>query len=420
MGFVLVLALGRKKINEVFTPRNSRVNNDMYIARYKLESDLYRSVMGSMHSFLFGSSGNGKSWLYKKTFAQKKVNYVVANCANASRKKSLTMEIVAVCQTEEPLKKEVTSTKKGGVSAIGKAEYSHQTRYICAQEDELLMAFKSLSKKNSKSVIVLDNVESIFKDDELMCELSDILILLDDEVYAQYNIKILIVGVPYEVFKYFNSAKNTTSVGNRIEELPRVAGLGHIHVSELVKRGFKKYLKANLTDSELDQISKHTFDVTFGVPQRVHEFCECLAYQLEDQSWVFHQDMLERANEAWLKKGLRESYTIIESHLNSIETIDGRRNQVIYAIGKHPNDKISTKSIANIVKKEFPLSSPSKNSGVGQVLAYLAKGDTPLLHKNEKSKSYSICDVRHLMCIRVMLHKQPMTEIVKKKGFSNN
>ncbi|WP_299880009.1 hypothetical protein [uncultured Cocleimonas sp.] len=90
--------LGRKKINEVFTPRNSNVNTNMYIPRAVLEQTLYRSVSGSMHSFLFGASGNGKSWLYKKVLSEKKLNYVVANCANASRKKSITKEIVSVCK----------------------------------------------------------------------------------------------------------------------------------------------------------------------------------------------------------------------------------------------------------------------------------------------------------------------------------
>jgi ABC-type ATPase involved in cell division len=85
------------KINEIFTPRNPDVNSKMYVSRPDLEKCLYRSIEGSMHSFLFGESGNGKSWLYKKVFSEKNINYVVANCANASRKKSITDEIYAVC-----------------------------------------------------------------------------------------------------------------------------------------------------------------------------------------------------------------------------------------------------------------------------------------------------------------------------------
>lgn len=35
---------GRKEIGEVFTPRNSQVNGEMYIERHGLEKELYRSV----------------------------------------------------------------------------------------------------------------------------------------------------------------------------------------------------------------------------------------------------------------------------------------------------------------------------------------------------------------------------------------
>ena len=411
---------GRNPINEVFTPRNPDVNKGMYIERPELEKLLYRSVLGGMHSFLFGESGNGKSWMYKKVLSEKRVNYVVANCANASRKNSITDEIYSVCvKSGKSTKTGYKETKKAGLSAVGKVELSHQGEYVIERQDELLSAFEAHSKKSSggKSIIVLDNVETIFDNKALMNELSDIIILLDDAEHAKFQVKFLVVGVPSEVLQYFSAVKNPASVGNRIEEIPRITGLSYLQVLDLVERGFKKYLKVDIPDTQKRRLSRHIHDVTLGVPQRIHEYCECLAYELDDNDWIYKQELLDKADEAWLLKGLRECYALIEKHLNSEETLDGRRNQVIYSLGKLATHEIDTGLIGEVIAAEFPNSSPDSNSGIGQVLGFLSKGKNPVIKRITNSNAYTLCDPRYLMCIRLMLYKDPETERVKKIGF---
>lgn len=414
---------GRKKIDDVFTPRNPTVNSDMYVERKELEKELNRSINGSMHSFLFGESGNGKSWLYKKVFNEKKVNYVVANCASASMKNSISDEIYSVCiEDGTGLKTGYKETKTAGISAIGMAKLSHEADYTIHQQSDLLKAFASLNKNagNNKSVIVLDNVETIFRNEKLMSELSDIIILLDDERYAKYKVKFLIVGLPNDVISYFSSAKNTSSVGNRIDEIERVMGLTYLQVLDLVQRGFQDYLKIDIPETQVKRLSRHIFDITLGVPQRIHEYCEYLAYQLEDSSWEYKPELMDSADWKWLKKGLRECYSVIDACLNSDETADGRRNQVIYALGINATHQIDTTKIGETVTEEFPNTAPDSNSGIGQVLAYLSKGENPIVLKIPNSNSYSVTDPRYLMCIRVILYKDQETETVRKKVFKIN
>ena len=162
-----------------------------------------------------------------------------------------------------------------------------------------------------------------------MSELSDIIILLDDSRYSKYNVKFLIVGVPNQVLEYFSSAKNPSSVGNRIEEISRVAGLFPGQVQTFVDYGLRSNLKINISDTQLKRLGRHVFDITLGVPQRMHEYCEKLSYLIEDNNWEYQVALLEQADHRWLIKGLRENYTVIEQHLNSNETQNGRRNQVI-------------------------------------------------------------------------------------------
>jgi len=415
--------INRKAINEVFTPRRSKVNVDMYIPRDDLEKSLYRSICGTMHSFLFGESGNGKSWLYKKVFAEKKINYVVANCANASRKESIVSEIHSVClKANSCVKTEFTESKKAALSCVAKAELAHSEKFKVLEEDTLIQAFKALSLdgKIEQSVIVLDNMETIINNEKLLGELSDIIILLDDERYAEFNIKFLIVGLPNQVIEYFTTSKNTTSVANRLEEVYRVQGLNAAQVRELVKHGFERQLKVQISKGELKTLYRHIDNITLGVPQRIHEYCEGLAYILEDNNWEYDSALLDKADFEWLRKGLRECYSIIDVFLNSDETSNGRRNQVIYALGQSSLHQVNTQKIGLCIRKEFPLTSPKSNSGIGQVLANLAKGKNPVLKKVSKSDAYTFSDPRYLMCIRLMLHKPEDSEQVIKKGFKFN
>jgi hypothetical protein len=250
-----------------------------------------------------------------------------------------------------------------------------------------------------------------------MEELSDLIILLDDSRYAIYSVKFLIVGVPNEVLKYFSTSKNPSSVGNRIEELPRVTGLAKKQVEKFVELGFEKYLKISFKDDQKAKLIQHIFDITLGVPQRIHEICECIAYEIEDNNFVYNENLLDKADNSWLFKGLRECYSVIEKYMNSSETTEGRRNQVLYAIGKSDTHQYSTNKIGEVISSEFPDNSPESNSGIGQVLAYLSKGENPILTKTSTNNFYVICDPRYLMCIRVVLYKDKASNQVKKKEF---
>jgi len=414
---------GRKEITEVFTPRNSEVNKIMYIEREVLEKELIRSIKGSMHSFLFGESGNGKSWLYKKVFSEKKIDYVVANCASASIKKSIVDEIYSVCvRNGASQKTSYSETKKAGFNVIGTGELAHQGNYEIKHEDKLIESFIALNNgtKSKPVVIVFDNVETIFKNEDLMSELSDIIILLDDSRYSQYNVKFLIVGVPNQVLEYFSSAKNPSSVGNRIEEISRVAGLFPGQVQTFADYGFRNNLKIDISDTQLKRLGRHIYDITLGVPQRMHEYCETLSYLMEDNDWEYQAALLEQADHRWLIKGLRENYNVIENYLNANETQNGRRNQVIYALGRMSHHQVNTTKIGEQIEKEFPNNAPESNSGIGQVLSHLTKGEKPVLKKIPHSGSYSITDPRYLMCIRIMLHKDELSENVCKKLFTLN
>ncbi|SEB22618.1 AAA family ATPase [Variovorax sp. YR216] len=409
------------EITAVFTPRRSDVNHDMYVPRLDLERAVSRSIAGSMHSLIFGESGNGKSWMYKKVLEQDGVHYAVANCANASRFKSVTNEIRAsLIPGGTPKRTGYTENKEASVKAVvAEGKLTHQNQFTLLPEEPLFEAFAAFRSRagNKTAVLVMDNLESIFKSTELMDELADIIILLDDSRYAAFRIKLLIVGIPNGTLEYFAKTKNMESVANRIEELPKVSGMDLAQVTTLVKRGFH-LLGFKLSPADLQSIALHAHHITLGVPQRVHEYCEKLAYVMDDHKGGFTAEMLRKADHEWLQIGLRQAYTVMESHLNSKRTSIARRNQVIFAIGKIKSHQFDSNTIVARLRELFPDTVTDSGMGVSTILSEMATGDSPLLTKNPKTNEYRVIDPRYIMCIRVALFLDPHTQAVTKRLFS--
>ena len=409
------------QISSVFTPRNSDVNLKMYVPRLNLENALLRSVNGTMHSLLFGDSGNGKSWLYKKVLEQNRIPYAIANCANASRFKSITEEIkTALVPSGAAHKTGYTENKEATVKAfLAEGKLAHQNQYAVQVAEPLNQAFSAFRQRvrSGTAVLVLDNLESIFKSSELMDELADIIILLDDARYAVFNIKLLIVGIPNGTLEYFSKTKNMESVANRLEELPKVAGMTLPQVTTLLANGFK-LLDISLSKEDLPFVAAHIHHITMGVPQRVHEYCEKLAYAVSDQSGGFRRELLIAADREWTRIGLRQAYTVMESHLNSKRTSISRRNQVIYVIGQIKVHQFESNTILVKLRETFPATTTDTGMGVGSILGDLSTGDSPLLSKNTKTNSFRVIDPRFVMCIRVALFLDPTSNSVEKKSFA--
>lgn len=413
----------KKKISEVFTPRRADVNHAMYVARPELESELRRGLEGSQHLLIYGESGNGKSWLYKNFFETEGCFYVAANCGNASRLKSITEELIDVAFPDGRTVREGYSETKGASAnvAVASGKLEHESNYSLRPEEPLLAAFRELSRRarGKQTVVVLENLESIFANEQLMGELADIVILLDDSRYSQLNVKLLIVGTPAGVLEYFSRTKNQESVANRIFELSKVDNLDYDQVHELVVMGFNSELGLALTLDQAITIAKHVHNVTMGVAQRVHEYCEGLAHKIAANGDQFGAEQLEASDWDWLCTGLRHSYSVLESNLNSRDTAVARRNQVLYAIGKSKKQQFLSSDVETIIKREFPDTIPVTNMGTGSILSELARGDDAMLVRHPKTGFYRAKDPRYTMCIRTVLYKDPETGKVAKRYFSN-
>jgi hypothetical protein len=406
----------RLAVNEVFTPRKTDVNRDVYVERPELEKELRRALLGSLHTIIYGESGCGKSWLYKKVLSDLDAYSLQANCANALRFGSLTEEIKQVVALESPKRLTgLSEEKSAGVKAVVAEGGLKTTRdYEFSELDPLLDCFRLMRSEAGKrpGVLVIENLEMIFKSEKLMSELASAVTLLDDKRYAQYEIKLLIVGVPSGVKEYF--LRSHPSVANRLAEVAEVSSLSLEQVAAFVAKGFVDLLKVEIGPTILGQWQQHVFRVTMGFAQHVQEYCEQLGYVLEDANWIASEAHLLEADAQWLKRGLSQASVLIASLMNERETKIGRRNQVLYILGQIDKRVFSINEVEAMLRAEFPKSTERTTLAVGQMLAELSNGGAPIIKRSAKGSSYEFLDARYAMALRVLLQKDPARETISK------
>jgi Cdc6-like AAA superfamily ATPase len=408
-----------KSPDDVFTPRAPRVNDPMYIKRPTLERALVDALEGHVHIIIHGESGTGKSWLYKRVLAEMGATVVNANLANASRLGSIQAELRNLLERDGTAIKTGYSEKKSAEvnAVVAKGSLDHTGNFSIGSKEPLEACFqRARTDAGSKlACIVLDNLEQAFDNEAIMKELADTLVLLDDERYAQYKVKLVIVGVPSGMKEYFSKTRNLPTISNRLREIPEVSRLTHDQTDELVKRGFVDELQMQATDDIMNAIVNHVRWVTDRIPQRIHEYCLELAKIAKRNGNVLTKEMLIDADRVWLGSSLSADYTVIEAAMNAKETKIGRKNQCIFALGLIEKDEFKASDIETIVRQQFPTTTEKTTLNVPAILGDLAKKEgEPIIKKTSKGDAYAFKDPKYRMCIRAMLTKTADGSISKR------
>ena len=410
-----------KKPEQVFTPRASDVNESMYVNRPDLESALQRGLRSGMHLLIYGESGSGKTWLYKRVLKELGVEVYIANLANASRLKSINAEFLNLVNREQqPRKTGYSEVKKADFNAVvASGGLQHQGQYTLGEMEPFEACLKRIRdlSGNDQAILVLDNLESIRAEQSLLTELANVITLLDDERYASYKVNLLSVGVPGDLREYYRATPNLATVANRIREMPEVSRMSLEQCQNLIYQGFITELKSNVTD--IDKVISHISWVTDRLPQRIHEYCLELAFLGENNQKTIDHRLLDEADKFWLKQSLSANYTVIESMMNERDTKVGRRNQTLYSLGLVESEEFKWSDIEEILRREFPDSTNNLTLNLPQMLSGLALKDNPIIKRSPKGDAYCFSDPKYRMCLRAMLRKTDSADQVEKLPISD-
>jgi hypothetical protein len=408
----------RHQVNEVFTPRKTEVNKDIYVDRPELEKELKRAILGSKHAVLFGESGSGKSWLYKKVLSDLNAHVVIANSASSQRLGSLSAVIRAAAGLSEQrrltgMSEEIDARAKVVVAESG---LRSKREYEVEQEDPLVKAFSEIRKSAGRrlTVLVVDNLEIVLGSPALMTELGALVTLLDDDRFSEFDVKLLLVGVPSVLKEYFLRAQGAHSIANRLTEVCEVSSLSPDQVERLVERGFCDLLKVDIDSAGIYEWQSHIYRVTMGYAQAVQEYCEQLGYTVEDADWKGDAHQLVAADANWLKQGLSYASIHVATRMNERETKAGRRNQVLYALGLVTERAFTAAIVERIVRAEFPDSTADTTLAIGQILSELASGEHAIVKATANTAEYEFRDARFAMALRVLLEKDAVRDKVRR------
>ncbi len=410
-----------KKPEQVFTPRASDVNESMYVNRPDLESALKKGLRSGMHLLIYGESGSGKTWLYKRVLKDAGVDVRIANLANASRLKSINAEFANLVNREQQARQTgYSETKKADVSAVvASGSLQHQGQYTLGEMEPFEACLSRIREQSGdrQAILVLDNLESIRADKKLLTELANVITLLDDERYSSYKINLLIVGVPGDLRQYYQATPNLATVANRIREMPEVSRMTLEQCKNLIYQGF--IIELNYNIDEIDSVISHISWVTDRLPQRIHEYCLELAFLGESNNRRINRSLLDEADNFWLKQSLSSNYTVIESIMNERDTKVGRRNQTLYSLGLVESEEFKWSDIEEILRREFPESTNNLTLNLPQILSGIALKDNPIIKRSPKGDAYCFSDPKYRMCLRAMLRKSNNADLVEKLPISD-
>ena len=407
----------KKKPEEVFVPRSAEVDLKSYIPRNDLEKELFRAVNGSKNILLQGESGCGKTWLYKKVFAEQGINFEpIIDLAEAA-KDGMTIEKV-IEQTldfgKAYIKECYKETKSAEVSAVGVAKGGLTTENgFTIRENPVERIYEKLSAKKT-SVLVLDNIEHISHSSERLIELNSLLMKIDNKNFAQYNVKILVVGTPNGVKQFYNNIDNLDTISNRLEEISEVKGLEKgTPIKNIFQKTMLDQLKYTFEDIDKRKFCNYIFEITGGIPQRLHEYCLRLCYAIEDSNGDTNFRVHKLADREYVRKSYSKYVTVIRKAMNSYETDIQRRNQVLFSLGKVKSQAFSSEDIKAIVKKQFKYED-SENIQITQSLNDLVTGDNSILTK--VGDKWMFKDIQYAFVIRLILEKNSKTKKITLKN----
>lgn len=396
--------------DDVFTPRSAEINPKLYIQRIDLEEELTEALDETKHIVIFGESGNGKSWLYKKVFENLKVTTEVVNLAQASRLGSLDAALRDKIDRLGELRKEFYELKKRGKIAPGGvgAETEDLWKYELGKKEpyEDLLTYMQRRAKRKKKVLIFDNFEQVASDPQICKQVADCIILLDDPIYSQYGVKLCIVGVPSGIDEILASHGNIQTVSSRLREVPEVERMTHREARMLLKVGLEDLLRLRI-DVDPDDFYRDVLWVTDRIAVELQEFGLRLAKEASKSRYGLIDDRVYRvALEKWTAHSLKTFCSAVRMRLNSKNTRVSRRNQCIYACGSIEKENFDYKDIEDLIREEFPETINGVKLNVSGELSKLSKDDNPILRKRPSDDTYRLSSPKYRMAIRALLKKE--------------
>lgn len=408
---------------DVFTPRASAVNQDMYVHRPDLEQKFRDALRTPKHVIVHGESGCGKTWLYKKVLAEMGATFEVANmglCATTGSVNAALAHAFSNGSNTTPKENKGRQKLQVGLPGVLSLTTESETVGSFAGNDFYWALSRLRERAGSKTAcLVFDNLEHILSDEKLVRELGGLILLVDDDKYATFDVRIILVGTSNEIRSFIGKMQFSSTIVNRLHEIPEVSRLNEEQSRWFVERGFFTLLGCDLDVSEVFNRSTffhrlHWF--TDGIPQFLQELALSVAMEAERNSWSLTSNGFYEGLKDWIRSGLVEDVARVEAHFGGKSRRFTKKNQVIFCLGACPRYEFNRNDVERVYKEQFP-DSRIETGIISKSLSELARGGSALLRKAPISGAYRFVDPKLRIVARWLLQKNDSTGLVEQRSF---
>lgn len=364
---------------EVFQPGKTEPT-DMYIARPKLEKELLETTVSDKVGLLIGGAGSGKSWLYRRFFADARVEHSVLAM---SRGYSTTMRQLLDNELARLGVGRLVQRRRG-IGANEGIVVGHESVREFDGFDALLSLAAKLRRKAGKrpAYIVIENLEQGLTDpsrrfiDDLIN-----LIMSADQQLAKQQVRVLLVAADDRIRSVLANMPVAEPHMRRLKLLPEVSSFSSEEAMKFLHRGFCEKLAMRIRD--IDELLRACHDATDFRPDLMSEYCLLIAKAARNRLRVVEDRDIATANQEWSEGKLSPYIERIAAFMNTRETRKRVRDKMLYALAKRAARGYTRQNIHDIMKEEFPLETFQTNEITTALSALCAvdRGNEPLFRQ---------------------------------------
>lgn len=363
-----------------------------------MESKYLDVIESDLCILVRGNSGVGKTWLTQWMMRKTKSQFVEINLATVKSYGTFNEYFKNNISDIINSYSEMKSANANAIAISGKL--SHTNDYYIGHN-----FFVEFLKENQNSYIILDNLESIFGEEELIKELGCLITLMDDSVVREFNSKFIIIGTNTDIQRFFSELPNADTIDNRIRELPEVKGFSREECTNFVSTGFRK-LGIEIPAYIDGAVNEKVYKLTCGIPQRVHELCRIIAKKhIEEEENTFSDAYWEISQKEWIADSFSKNYSFISNiFMNNLRT-NPNYNCILFAIAEIDVLQFDHLKVWALLSTLFPTKDLGKITVKNQ-LKFLSdtKKNNNIL--NSYNDQFYIRDYKTVLCLRAMLYRE--------------
>ncbi|PHO05118.1 hypothetical protein CSC82_03845 [Rhodobacteraceae bacterium 4F10] len=389
----------------------------MYINRPKQEKALRNAVRTGYNIVIYGDSGCGKSWLYKKVFRDDDIYFTVFDFKDCRTEDDIDLQILDLLSDYEEWEHhekvesrslDIKPVRVGvGEQAENKFKKNETQPYM-----RLLSAIRKAAKKK-RAFLVFENLEYAIDKPDVVERIRSMLLGLDDLRAGAFEVKICLVGVPSDIKDVLSDGNRHQTISNRMYEIPEVGILDRKSVDLLITRGLEQELEFSF-ESKAYCLSKIAF-VTYQTPQYLHDVCLHVAFNAEDSLHRINPDTIDDALEEWIMSKASQSAEFIRSIVLYDRSVKQAKAKIIYAISRLNKHYFSAKDVNDALEKDFP---QTLGKGKIQTLRYLrnlSDGNNKFLKCDGERLLFRVSTPYLRSCLRICLKKNNLDEHIEVK-----